>query len=102
MTFRIGTVFEVGTERGEPILAGDRQLVPVVRVVRLLLGRRGAPAGAGLVWTRPIAVEVSGPEGPRRLTIPLANRRLLLGLGAGLGLAGLLTLQQRLLRTNVG
>lgn len=102
MTFRIGALLEVGTERGEPMVAAGRQLVPIVRVLRLSLGRRGVPAAGGLVWARPIAVEVSGAEGTQRLAIPMVNRKLLLGLGAGLGLAGLLTLQRRLLHTSIG
>ncbi|MCL4369658.1 MAG: hypothetical protein M1380_01945 [Chloroflexi bacterium] len=94
MTLRIGPFMELGTVRGEPMAVAGRQLVPVARVLKLSLGRRGAPGAGGIVWTRPIAVEVIETAGPRRVAIPSPNRTFMIGLGAGLGLLWMLGLRR--------
>ncbi len=101
MTFRIGPFVELGTVRGEPMAVAGRQLVPVARVLKLSLGRRGAPAAGGIVWTRPIAVEVMETEGSRWVAIPNPNMRFMIGLGAGLCLLWMLGLRRQSRRPSI-
>jgi hypothetical protein len=74
-------VIAVGTWRAKGLRHGGRLLVPVSRTVTVRLpGRAG-----GLVWNRPLAVEVRESGERRVLPIPDWTRRLqwfLLGAGA--------------------
>ena len=97
MALRIGSFVELGTKRGDPIAVAGRQLVPIARVLAVSLGRHGTPLG-GLVWVRPTAVEVVEAGSSRRMAIPSANRRLLLGLAASMSLLWLLAPRPRLRR----
>ncbi|HLN57906.1 MAG TPA: hypothetical protein VK416_05055 [Thermoanaerobaculia bacterium] len=75
----------VETWRAEGFRHGGRLLVPISRTVTVRLpGRAG-----GLVWNRPLAVEVQESGGRRSLSIPDWTRRvqwLLLGAGAAAGI----------------
>ncbi|HSP94788.1 MAG TPA: hypothetical protein VLU06_09570 [Thermoanaerobaculia bacterium] len=75
----------VETSRAEGFRHGGRLLVPISRTVTVRLpGRAG-----GLVWNRPLAVEVQESGGRRFLSVPDWTRRLqwiLLGAGAAAGI----------------
>ena len=91
MNFRIGPFIKLDTVRGEPIPVAGRRLIPIARVLTVSIGRRGMPATGGMVWARPIAVEVMGTQATRILAIPSARKRLVALMGIGLGLLGLLS-----------
>jgi hypothetical protein len=73
------------TLRADGLRHGSRVLVPILWTVTVRFpGRAG-----GLVWNRPVAVEVRGPEGWRSLPVPDPTRRLqwlLVGAGAAAGI----------------
>jgi hypothetical protein len=90
--------FQVKTVRGEPILAGDRTLIPVTRVVsfgqaRATIGRsRHSGWGGGFVWVRPVAMLVDTTRGQQRIRIAdgtAAAVRRLIWLGVGITAMGL-------------
>ena len=96
MNFRIGPFIKLDTVQGEPVPVAGRRLIPVARVLTVSLGRRGMPAAGGIVWARPIAVEITGAQGTQRLAIPSPRIRLILSMIAALGLLGLLGFRSRL------
>ena len=63
------------TVRGEPYSVGERELIPVVRIVsfgkaRATIGTRQSGGRAvGFVWIKPLAVLVADAEGERRIPI---------------------------------
>ena len=65
----------VRTERGDPILAGGRELIPVARVVSF--GRASAKIGTGQIaggggggaWVKPLAVLEVTDAGERRIDL---------------------------------
>jgi uncharacterized spore protein YtfJ len=71
---RIGPL-RIATVRGEPLQAGGRTLIPVVRFVswgraRATIGTRGVWGwGGGFVRIRPLAVLEETPHGERRVAI---------------------------------
>lgn len=48
----LANLIQTTTQAGEPIQAGDTQIIPMARVVRVQLP--GLPGG--LIWNRPVAV----------------------------------------------
>jgi hypothetical protein len=82
---RVFAVIAMETLRADGLRHGGRLLVPVSRTVTVRFpGRAG-----GLVWNRPVAVEIRGPGGWRSLSVPDPTRRLqwlLLGAGAAAGI----------------
>lgn len=85
----------IGLSYGEPVVVGERQVVPVARSVVLTLGRPGGPFAIGFVWNRPVAVLDTWRGQTRRIPIPDVTRRIMLALAAS---ALLLTLAARHLR----
>ena len=65
----------VKTVRGDPYHVGERELIPVARVVsfgraRGMVGtRRVSGWGGGFVWVKPLAVIEVTPDGERRIPI---------------------------------
>jgi hypothetical protein len=82
-------VIRLETKRGRPISHGRGVLVAVARSVRA-----DSPGGrGGLVWNRPVGVEVDDPGGRRFVPIPDPTRRIqFLLLGSGIAAAALLRL----------
>lgn len=59
---------QVETHAGAPIQAGETQITPLARVLRLRLP--GAPGG--LIWNRPVAVVTRTPDG-REKVLPIQD-----------------------------
>jgi hypothetical protein len=80
-----GPIFKIQSSVGEPIPAGDLQLIPIARSLRVgFPGLKG-----GLIWNRPLAVVARAKDGtqtvyPIRDVTRLVQLALL---GAGLALA---------------
>ncbi len=93
---RASKLFSIEKRRGEPVRAAGWTIAPVTRVVRLSIpGIKG-----GLIWNRPIAVEVETGGAPvRSLLVPDVTRQIqwtiLGGVFIGLILVRLLVNQRR-------
>lgn len=62
----------VNTIEGEPITVGEKELVPVARVLSVSIGEWG-----GFVRIKPVAVLETTPQGRQRILIPDATMRIL-------------------------
>jgi len=71
----------LGLERGRPVVAAGRQVVPLALVLRLS-GFWRNKVGGGFAFAHPVAVEVTDERGTVRLAIP--DMTLLAGVGAGI------------------
>jgi uncharacterized spore protein YtfJ len=71
----------VKTLKGEPITVGEKEIVPLARVISVSIGRWG-----GFVRIKPVAVLETTLQGVRRIPIPDATMRVL----AAIFLAGLM------------
>jgi len=60
----------VKTIEGKPITVGEKELVPVARVISVSAGRWG-----GFLRIKPVAVLETTPRGERRIPIPDATMR---------------------------
>lgn len=76
-------MFELETRTGKPIAAGNAKVTPIAQVFRL------QPPGlqVGLIWNRPIAIQVEREDGSQEL-IPIydvtrLSQIILAGLVAG-------------------
>ncbi|MDA8216565.1 MAG: hypothetical protein M0Z94_03010 [Dehalococcoidales bacterium] len=58
----------VGVSRGNPVVLGPRQVVPLAWSVSFSVCLPGR--GGGFAWTRPLAVEVTDARGTVRKVIP--------------------------------
>jgi hypothetical protein len=65
--------------QGQPLRAGDREIVPEAEVWSLqarqigLKGNNASGGGVGWSWTRPTALIERGPEGARRVRVNDVN-----------------------------
>jgi uncharacterized spore protein YtfJ len=86
----------IETVRGDPISAGDRELIPIVRVVAF--GKASATVGAkqvggqgrGFAWIKPLAVLEVTEDGERRIELEdgtAAAMRGILAAAISIGLA---------------
>lgn len=71
----------VRTIEGEPIIVGEKEIVPVARVISASIGR-----GGGFALVKPVAVLETTPQERRRIPIPDATMRVV----AAILLAGLI------------
>ncbi len=84
--------------RGQPIHAQGQDITPIGRVMQI-----GWPR-VGLIWHRPVAVEVRRNDGVKRLPIRNRTRRAIVFFSVGLSasiLALPLLMQQRNLRERI-
>ena len=76
--------WQIDETRGKPSLILGRQITPVGRAVQV------SWSGGGVIWHRPVAVEVRQGDATRRLPIQNVTRRAIIGIA----LAGLLLATQ--------
>lgn len=100
---KIGPV-RVKTVQGEPIVIGEKEFIPVARVVSFVRGsgtvqaKAVAGGGGGFVRIEPVAILETTPAGTRRLPVRDETRRALMGmLAAALVLPIVLELAVRLI-----
>lgn len=82
---RLGPIM-VETVQGEPLVVGEKELTPIVRLISFVrregaVKKRGlAGGGGGFVLIEPTAIVESSPQGTRRLLVRDETRRALAGM----------------------